>query len=158
MTLIAVVGFVGIGPNETESLPLGLYVKTRDINAPLVAFCPTGTAAIDSIAGGYRPHGMQCHDGYAPLLKPVAARPGDIVDVTERGISVNGKVLANTKAFTVDGKKRPMHVWPLGQYTVAPGTLWVLSTYNKYSYDSRYFGPIQFSTVITHVKPLWVRR
>jgi len=155
ISTIGIAGISGVRWNPTASVRTGLYVITNDANAPLVAFCPTGDAATEAIARGYRPRGLQCPDKYAALLKPVAARAGDTVEVGQKGIRVNGKLLPNTAAFKIDAKKRPMHVWPNGTYIVQPGTVWVLSTYNKYSYDSRYYGPIQLSTVITHAKPFW---
>ena len=155
ISTIGIAGIAGVRWNPTASVRTGLYVITDDVNAPLVAFCPTGEAATEAIARGYRPRGLQCPDKYAALLKPVAARAGDTVEVSQNGISVNGRLLPNTASFKTDVKKRPMHVWPNGTYIVQPGTVWVLSTYNKYSYDSRYYGPIQLSTVITHAKPFW---
>ena len=155
ISTIGIAGIAGVRWNPTASVRTGLYVITNDANAPLVAFCPTGEAATEAIARGYRPRGLQCPDKYAALLKPVAARAGDTVEVGQNGISVNGRLLPNTASFKTDVKKRPMHVWPNGTYIVQPGTVWVLSTYNKYSYDSRYYGPIQLSTVITHAKPFW---
>ena len=155
ISTIGIAGIAGVRWNPTASVRTGLYVITNDANAPLVAFCPTGDAATEAIARGYRPRSLQCPDKYAALLKPVAARAGDTVEVSQNGISVNGRLLPNTASFKTDVKKRPMHVWPNGTYIVQPGTVWVLSTYNKYSYDSRYYGPIQLSTVITHAKPFW---
>jgi conjugative transfer signal peptidase TraF len=155
ISTIGIAGIAGVRWNPTASVRTGLYVITNDANAPLVAFCPTGEAATEAIARGYRPRGLQCPDKYAALLKPVAARAGDTVEVSQNGLSVNGRLLPNTASFKTDVKKRPMHVWPNGTYIVQPGTVWVLSTYNKYSYDSRYYGPIQLSTVITHAKPFW---
>jgi conjugative transfer signal peptidase TraF len=149
----------GVRWNPTSSLPPGLYrVVSADTDTNLIAFCPTGSAQQDSILRGYRPKGMQCADHYAPIMKPIAARSGDIVTVTKKGISVNGKALPNTQQFAADNKKRAMNVWPEGTYAVAPGTVWVLSTYSKYSYDSRYYGPIELSQVIAHVKPLWTQK
>jgi conjugative transfer signal peptidase TraF len=157
---IVIAGLVfGVRWNPTSSLPPGLYrVVSSTTDTNLVAFCPTGSAQRDSILRGYRPRGMQCADHYAPIMKPIAARAGDTVVVTKKGISVNGKQLPNTQQFTSDSKKRPMNPWPEGTYTVAPGTIWVLSTYSKYSYDSRYYGPIELSQVIAHVKPLWTEK
>jgi conjugative transfer signal peptidase TraF len=158
ISTIGIAGIAGVRWNPTASVRTGLYVITNDPNAPLVAFCPKGEAATEAIARGYRPRSLQCPDKYAALLKPVAAKAGDTVEVGEHGISVNRKLLPNTAAFKIDAKKRPMQVWPNGTYIVQPGTVWVLSTYNKYSYDSRYYGPIQLSTVISHAKPLWTSR
>ena len=158
ISTIGIAGIAGVRWNPTASVRTGLYVITNDAQASLVAFCPTGDAATEAIARGYRPRSLQCPDKYAALLKPVAARAGDTVEVGQMGISVNGHLLPNTAAFKIDAKKRPMHLWPNGTYIVQPGTVWVLSTYNKYSYDSRYYGPIQLSTVISHAKPLWTSR
>jgi conjugative transfer signal peptidase TraF len=155
ISTIGIAGIAGVRWNPTASVRTGLYVITKDAGAPLIAFCPTGEAAAEAIARGYRPRSLQCPDKYAALLKPIAARAGDTVEVSQKGISVNGKLLPNTISFKIDAEKRLMHVWPNGTYIVQPGTVWVLSTYNKYSYDSRYYGPIQLSTVITHAKPFW---
>ncbi len=156
---IVTAGLLGVRWNPTSSLPPGLYrVVSASTDTNLIAFCPTGIAQRDSILRGYRPHGMQCADHYAPIMKPIAARPGDTVLVTKKGIAVNGKPLANTQQFIADSQKRPMNPWPEGTYRVAPGTIWVLSTYSKYSYDSRYYGPIEVSQVIAHVKPLWTEK
>ncbi len=154
---IVVAGLVlGIRPNFTASIAPGFYRTTRDVNTLLIAFCPSGDAERESIMRGYRPRGMQCPDHYAAILKPIAARAGDIVTVTKQGIGLNGgPLLPNTQQFEKDSQKHSMHPWPQGTYHVAPGTIWVVSTYCKYSYDSRYYGPIKLTDVIAHVKPLW---
>ena len=41
-------------------------------------------------------------------------------------------------------------------YRIEPGALWVLSTYNPRSLDSRYIGPIQADTVIAGMTPVFV--
>ena len=75
-------------------------------------------------------------------MKPVVASAGDIVEVSSRGITVNGVLLPNTAPKTKDSKGRPMQPWPSGQYRVSAGFVWVASSYNPWSFDSRYFGPI----------------
>jgi conjugative transfer signal peptidase TraF len=154
---IMVAGLVlGIRPNLTPSIAPGFYRITSDLNTSLIAFCPTGDAQRETVMRGYRPRGMQCPDHYAAILKPIAARAGDIVTITKKGIALNGgPLLPNTQQFEKDNQKRSMHPWPEGTYRVAPGTVWVISTYCKFSYDSRYYGPIKLTDVIAHVKPLW---
>jgi len=53
-------------------------------------------------------------DGYAPLLKPIAARAGDTVTVSEAGVAVNGKLLPNSKQYPKDGIGRPMPLVTFG--------------------------------------------
>ena len=40
-------------------------------------------------------------------------------------------------------------------YTVAPGHVWLISTYSPLSFDSRYLGPVPISSIRGTVKPLW---
>src|ERR1700733_6276736 len=80
-------GFLGLRINTSPSLPVGLYVVTTDSNANLVEFCPAEPFATLSRLRGYRDAGS-CRDGGAPLLKPVVAKAGDMVELTGHGISV----------------------------------------------------------------------
>jgi len=50
---------------------------------------------------------------------------------------------------------KPGHI---GLYGVEPGTVWVASTYNAGSYDSRYMGPIPTSQIRRRLRPLWLLR
>ena len=56
---------------------------------------------------------------------------------------VNGILLPRTQPLPQDHAGRPLQAWPPGDYSVDAGHLWVASTYNRYSYDSRYFVPIR---------------
>ena len=89
-----------------------------------------------------------------PLLKPIVAKAGDVVDVSDHGIAVNGSLLRNSAPLRVDTKGRPLPAWGFGCYVVAPGTVWVASSYNPRSFDSRYFGPVPISAIRDYVHPL----
>ena len=148
----------GIRINMTRSLPLGLYLMTEDPKASLVAFCPALGAMDESASRGYRgrSYGLDCPDGAPPLLKPVVATPGQNVAITEKGIAVERKLLANTAPLPFDAKHRPLRAWPAGDYVVEPGTLWVASTFHPGGYDSRYLGPIRLDQVLYRLRPLWL--
>jgi conjugative transfer signal peptidase TraF len=148
---------VGLRINTSPSLPLGLYVTSSEPGVNLVEFCPSEPFARLALSRGYRDAGA-CSDGGARLLKPVVAREGDLVDVSAAGIAVNGHLLPNTAPLHRDTKGRPLTSWPLGQYTVEPGSVWVASSYNRRSFDSRYFGPVAISSIRDHVKPLLTLR
>jgi conjugative transfer signal peptidase TraF len=140
----------GYRQNLTESQPPGIYRLTDNPNDPLVSFCPTGTASSITTTRGYRAQAWGCPDGHAPMLKPVAAKTGDTVLLSKAGIYVNGILLPNTRRYQQDNLHRPLFPLPDGKYVVKPGTLWVLSSYNQLSYDSRYFGPISIAQVVRH--------
>src|SRR5271165_2413187 len=137
--------------------PSDLHVRSRRAlqAANLVEFCPEGEAGAISLERAYRMAGGTCPDGGSPLMKPIAAVAGDRVEVTTYGIQVNGKLIPNSAAHFRDHRGRPLKPWPAGQYTVPTGKLWVISDFNSWSFDSRYFGPIPYSLVQHRLRPLW---
>jgi conjugative transfer signal peptidase TraF len=147
--------FLGIRVNFTSSLERGFYVVSERPSANLVEFCPEGEAGAISLERAYRMAGGTCPDGGSPLMKPIAAVAGDRVEVTTYGIRVNGKLIPNSAAHFKDHRGRPLKPWPMGQYTVPTGNLWVISDFNSWSFDSRYFGPIPYSLVQHRLRPLW---
>ncbi len=150
-----VAGWVfGIRFNVTPSLPLGFYITSHSPHANLVEFCPQGEAAFISLSRRYRTAGV-CPDGGAPLLKPAVAFPGDQVQVNADGIRVNGQLLPNSAGRFRDHLQRPLGPWRYGTYKVEPGTVWVISSFNSYSFDSRYYGAIQEASIRQHLRPLW---
>jgi conjugative transfer signal peptidase TraF len=98
-----------------------------------------------------------CPGGYASLLKPVAAIAGDQVAVSPQGISVNGVLLPNSKAPSIDSRGRSMQPFKAGIYTVKPGSVWLVSSY-PHSFDSRYFGPLPCANISGTAQPVWVKR
>jgi conjugative transfer signal peptidase TraF len=135
--------------NASASLPAGLYIVST--HGSLMEFCPADHGL--SAERHYRSRGA-CPDGAAPLLKPVIARPGDKIVLSPAGIAVNGRLLPHTAPLNRDSEGRPLTHWPSGRFTVAPGTLWVASSYNARSYDSRYFGAVQEGSVRARLRPL----
>ena len=147
-----VVWAAGLRINCSPSLPLGLYRTTRDSRAALIEFCPQEPYGTFATGRGYRSLG-NCPDGAGPLMKPVIASSGDFVEVSERGIAVNGSIRPNTAPKTKDSHGRVMKPWPFGKYRVEPGFIWVASSYNPWSFDSRYFGPIPVGIIRDRLKP-----
>ncbi len=145
-------GMLGVRINTSPSLPLGLYVETSD-QSGLVEFCPAEPFGSFAAARGYRSKGS-CADGASPLMKPVIARAGDLVATSSRGIAVNGALVRNTAPRRLDTSGRAMTPWPFGTFRVTPGTVWVASSYNARSFDSRYFGPIEVSSIRAQLRPL----
>jgi conjugative transfer signal peptidase TraF len=157
-----VIGFqfcdvAGLRINASPSLPIGLYVTSSEPSANLIDFCPAEPFASLALSRGYRDPGS-CGDGGAPLLKPVVARAGDLIEVSAAGMTVNGRLLPNTVPLRADTKGRPLRSWPTGRYTVEPGFVWVASSYNPRSFDSRYFGPVAITSIRDHVEPLLTLR
>jgi conjugative transfer signal peptidase TraF len=87
-------------------------------------------------------------------MKPIVAKAGDAVALSHAGVAVNGKLLPNTAPLLFDTKNRPLAHWPFGKYLVARGNVWVVSSFNRRSFDSRYFGPIAVSSIRTRLRPI----
>jgi conjugative transfer signal peptidase TraF len=144
-------GWLGLRLNFSPSLPVGIYIVSDA--GRLVEFCPSEPFASMAITRGYRARGV-CPDGGAPLLKPLVASPCDVVDVSAGGIDVNLVRVPNTAPLAADTKGRPLTHWPFGRYVVAPETVWVGSSYDPRSFDSRYFGPLSTAAVRHRLKAL----
>jgi conjugative transfer signal peptidase TraF len=160
---LAGVGF-GFVFNFTHSAPFGLYKEVSNpaeaphTPTPYVFFCPD--VRWPSLKGepNYRKPMRSCPDGFAPLIKPVVAWPGDTVETSVQGVSVNGQLLTHTMTIDHDSTGHPIHPYTYGTYRVQPGQLWVVSNFSPKSFDSRYFGPIPARSVQHWVRPFLVEK
>ena len=150
--------------NFTHSAPFGIYrqaaeptLATRK-NSPYAFFCPDQRwPGLRNNPNTRRSLGT-CPDGYAALLKPVVAWPGDVVTTSPAGVIVDGIPVPNSSPLTRDSLGRELHPYPYGTYKVAQGQIWVVSSYSSRSFDSRYFGPVPLRTVREWVRPFITER
>lgn len=155
---------VGLHWNLTDSVPPGLYRRTQAplVRGQFVAFClPLATVQFGWHRGYVRkvpdwPWVRECPFGYQPLLKPIAAVAGDVVELTPETVRINHASIPQSQIQPRDRAGRPVPRVPWGRYQLVPGELWVMSTTRSNSWDSRYFGPIRVETVIATAAPLWV--
>ncbi len=151
---------LGYRVNESPSLPVGIW-KVEPLRRTLrdgdvVSFCPPDRAVFqEARQRGYLGKG-QCAGGYEPLLKPVAAVEGDRVAVTPDGIEVNGRLIERSKAQIFDRSGRRLEAIAAKSLLVVGGEIWVMSTYNVMSFDSRYFGAIRVNNVLGIARPVIV--
>ena len=145
--------------NWTASVPLGLYQLrplTRLERGALVVTCLPVHTALRGKARDYLLAG-DCRGGVTPILKPIFALPGDTVVVRPEGVERNGVLVPDTAPRTTDRHGRPLS--PLfGHHKVAPGRVWVLSSYDPDSWDSRYYGPLHLADLTSGAQPLLVSR
>jgi type IV secretory pathway protease TraF len=99
-----------------------------------------------SILGRYVPANI-------PLIKRIAAIPSDVVETSARGVNVNGLPWPDSAPLTHDLEGRSLRPYPFGIYRVPPGQLWVMSNHPR-GLDSRYFGPVTESSVISRLVPI----
>ncbi len=143
----------GLCFNGTASMPVGAYWTSPRSRLTLsrgtiVQFTPPATSVFKmAIERHY-------FSSAEMLLKPVAAIPGDIIQVSAQGIERNGRLLPNSTPLAHDSAGRPLHSFAYGSYWVQPGTVWLISSYSPKSFDSRYFGPVAIRTIQNVAQPL----
>ncbi|MEO9231578.1 MAG: S26 family signal peptidase [Devosia sp.] len=147
----------GIHMNFTDSAPKGLWLETEISNntvkrGMLVSICPPDKPVVRLLRDRGYLHAGDCKDTrLMPLGKPVRAIPGDVVRLKDgQPARVNGTSIFNTSA------KRTITAWPDGEYTVKPGQVWIFSSYDINSFDSRYFGPVAVQNIHGEITPLIV--
>ncbi len=164
--VISTVAFCEFGLvfNFTHSAPFGIYRQAAEPtlanrkNKPYAFFCPDQRwPGLRNNPNTRRSLGT-CPDGYAALLKPVVAWPGDVVTTSPAGVVVDGTPVPNSSPLTRDSLGRELHPYPYGTYEVPEGQIWAVSSYSSRSFDSRYFGPVPLRTVREWVRPFITER
>ncbi|WLT40231.1 conjugative transfer signal peptidase TraF (plasmid) [Synechocystis sp. B12] len=145
--------------NETESLPRGVWQLAEPTfkRGEIVSFCPdTRLPAIrDAIAREYLRAGS-CDSGIEPMFKTIVGLPGDLVELSAAGVRINGsEPMPNTAPRSADGNGKPLRQQPAKQ-VVGAASFFVVSDYSPWSYDSRYFGPIDRASVLGAASPVWL--
>lgn len=158
----ATIEYYGIRINQTNSMPGLLWQssKTKPSGPPVgttVFICPPETSVFAlARERKYMPFGITCPGFSTPLLKPVAATAGDVVDLTsDKKITINGYLQPNSTIHETDSLSRPMPQLNTFPLVVPAGQLFLLSTYNHRSFDSRYFGPLPTENVTGLAQPFF---
>jgi len=138
---------LGFCLNLTPSEPVGVYrlvAGGAERGALVWLKQPVGSAA--SVLHRYAPVNI-------PLIKRVAATPGDIVQVGTLGVRIDGTLWPDSVPLDRDAEGRSLRPYPFGTYRVRAGQLWVMSEHTR-GIDSRYFGPIANTSVISRLVPV----
>jgi conjugative transfer signal peptidase TraF len=135
--------------NVSASAPLGLYgVGAR-------AGIARGDMVIARVPQRWRTFAARRHyiPANVPLVKRVAAVPGDHICVVGSVILVNGAPVAVGRP--VDGRGQPMPGWS-GCVTLRNGAHLLLMD-SPDSFDGRYFGPTRRGDIVGEAYLLWRR-
>jgi len=154
--LLAMILALGLHVNLSASAPLGLYrtVVGRPTRGVWVVACVSPQSAALARTRGYLGPGP-CAGGVQPVLKPVIAVAGDVVEIGPEAVTVNGQPLPGSSTAASDslGRQLPHVAW--GRYVVATDQLWLVSTRVPNSWDSRYLGPISTAQLWSVARPVW---
>ena len=142
-------GALGYCLNLTPSEPVGIYRVVPGVAEHGVLVWlkqPEGPAT--SVLHRYIPANIS-------LIKRVVAIRGDIVQVGTPGVSIDGKLWPDSAPLHRDIEGRILQPYPFGTYRVPAGQLWVMSEHPR-GIDSRYFGPVLETNVISQLVPVIV--
>lgn len=134
--------------NFSPSSAYGLWqieplVRAVRVGDRLFVCPPTGEISQLGRERGYLADGL-CPSNVGPLIKTVAALPGQSIEVGDQ-VVIDGKALANSTHLEVDARGRVMGRYGGGR--VPKGTVFLHSEFFG-SYDSRYFGPVPTEGVL----------
>jgi conjugative transfer signal peptidase TraF len=150
---------LGLRVNLSPSIAPGIYRLTNDpiARGTTVLVCLPPPLSALARSRGYISAGS-CVDGNAPIGKVVAAVVGDTVEVTNTGLAVNGERLPNTRPLVNDHDGRALPHVAHGRYVVPADQIWLISTHSSRSFDSRYFGPLSSTQIVSRVRPVLTLR
>lgn len=134
--------------NASASAPIGLYGITGPDGIR------KGDMVIARLREPYRSLAAERHylPANVPLVKRVAALPGDRVCAHGSDIFVNGKPIAARRR--IDARDRAMPWWS-GCVRLGTTQLLLLMSNSPASFDARYFGPSDRRDVIGRARALW---
>ncbi len=135
--------------NASASVPIGLYavhpagtLRTGE----LLVVTPPEPLATFLDARHYLPKGL-------PLLKHIAALPGQTVCRTGDSISIDDTVVG--AALDRDHLGRSLPVWQ-GCRVISAGEVFLMNRQSVASLDGRYFGPLPTTTIVGRADPIWI--
>lgn len=136
--------------NTSASAPVGLYAVGD--GAPLAR----GDMVIARVPDEFRMFAARRRylPANVPLVKRVAAVPGDVVCAAGVRVMVNGRIVATR--LDRDGAGRPMPWWS-GCAELGAGAVFLLMTDSAASFDGRYFGVSDEDDIVGRARLLWRR-
>lgn len=143
--VIVIIRMCGFRINLTRSIPLGIYRVVSDIpkKGDYAYFCPPDVAVVrEAKRSGIFGDSVLC-DGFTPLMKQVAAVDGDVVDINDDGVFVNGVKRIFSKPIKADGKGRKLDVFYLSKYKLRKNEWLMMTDTIPNSFDARYFGVVE---------------
>ncbi|MEM8821357.1 MAG: S26 family signal peptidase [Pseudomonadota bacterium] len=154
IALIAFSAIVRANPilvwNASASVPIGFYA-VQPLDAPsvgdLVVLEPPSQLGAWLLEHGYL-------GADVPLIKHIAALPGQHVCRVGVTVSIDGVTVATAKER--NRFERPLPVWQ-GCQRLTDDQIFFLNPDPEARLDGRYFGPLPSDTIVGRAVPIWAR-
>ena len=156
LTLGAAALLAGARINTTRSIPVGLYWVSDDpvTKGRFVMFCPPEVNIIKQAkARGYIGAGF-CPGGYGYMMKRVLASQDDVIRIDAKGVQVNGTLLPFSVPISRDAHGRELTAYSTAATRLSAQQVLLMADDNPLSFDARYFGPVQRSSIRSVITPV----
>ena len=153
--ILLVVKFSGLIINTTNSIPVGIYIKTKDelkLNS-YVAICLDGESAKIAKERGYLSAGF-CKGNTELILKKISGVPGNQIKISEEGVMVENVLVNNSKPLIKDVMGRSLPALQISRRLET--NEYIAMANNLYSYDSRYIGVVNKKQIVSVIVPIFL--
>lgn len=154
---LAVVLYVsGFRINTTKSIPLGVYItlNSEPKVGDYVIICPPKTSVFkEAKKRGYLEAGF-CPGELSYMMKKILAAKKDQVEISIKGVLINGRFLPGSEPFLKDGSNRPMPI-PNINVSLAENDVLLMGDRSSKSFDARYFGIVNKAQIKNVIKPVF---
>jgi conjugative transfer signal peptidase TraF len=138
-----------------SAAPAGIYrtVDAQFTHGELVLACLPADSARLALRRSYLGAG-NCPAGAEPIAKVLGALPGDMLQLSQAFVAIDGIRIPDSLTVARDTMGRPLQHAAWGTYRVADGQVWLFGFNNPRSWDGRYFGPVPTANVLSALKPI----
>ena len=158
LLLMGIILFLaGLRFNSTKSIPVGLYRTSAEPvgKGDYVLFCPPETPIfLEARERGYISAGF-CPGNLGQMMKRVLAVGGDVVSISDNGVSVNGTALPLSKPIHADPAGRPLPRYHSDDFVIRKNEVLLMSDASATSFDGRYFGPVHQFQIMSGLVPVF---
>jgi len=142
----------GILINYESSMPRGFFIEVEEEPK-------AGDVAILRLPPYWQDFAKRRNmTAWDKVFKYVRAGEGDRVAINTEGIMVNDELLPNSAQLSKDSKGRDMPPFSMEERTLKAGEFVVLSNDHKKGFDSRYYGVVNRSNVLSKVEKMDSRK
>ncbi len=155
ITLLALMGVFHMRFNFTPSMPIGLYYQVSHPGklqrGQTVEVCLPRIIGEQGLQRGYLNKGS-CAGGFEPVIKELIAAPGDAVQITQEGISVN-QIFYYAPFIKFDMNGQPMSSYSI-KTIKSTNQYWLYGANDpEYSWDSRFYGGVDRANIQGVIRP-----
>ena len=141
--------------NPSASAPVGIWKLNKNKvpeKGDYVFICPPVHELLEDLVDKNLLLPGSCESKTAPFIKTMVGVFGETMDIhADHGVFIDGVLIENTKPYDWPGLEMA------SARIIRQGEFVALQTAHEASIDSRYFGVLRTSDIISVIEPVWVQ-